>query len=69
MRFSMMWPSVFTYIRHRMLFPTGIKIQHVARLVESDLPSDRLVFISYYIYFIRLTSKLLIYYLRRLACS
>ena len=44
MRFSMMWPFVFIYIQiPNVFFSTGIKLQHVARLAESDLPRDRLI--------------------------
>ena len=44
MRFSMMLPSVFKYIRYRMFsFSTGIELKHVERLVEGDLPRDRLI--------------------------
>ena len=47
MRFSMMWPSGFTYIRYRMLSATGIGLQHIALLVEGDLPRDRLISLIY----------------------
>ena len=41
-------------------FSTGIKRQHVARLVESDLPRDRHIYnIPYCIYFSQLTGYLL----------
>ena len=50
MRFSMMWPSAFTYVGQRMLFTTGIDVQHVARSIESDLPRDRLI--RYFLFYI-----------------
>ena len=56
----MMWPSVLILSAVH-AFSTEIEIQHVARLVESELTT----YISYFIYFIQFTSKLL--YLRRLA--
>ena len=44
-RFILMWPTVLTYIQHRMVlfFYTGIELQDVARLVESDLPIDSII--------------------------
>ena len=53
MRFStkcMMLPSVFTYIRHCMLFPTEIELQNVVRLVI--IPRDSMISLILYISFI-----------------
>ena len=40
MRFSLMWPYVFTYIRHCMVFSTEIELQHVNDLWRVIIPRD-----------------------------
>ena len=54
MRFILMWPTVLTYIQHRMLmlfFYTEIEHQDVARLVESDLSIDSMISLIFFISF------------------
>ena len=57
MRFSMMWPSVFTYIRHCMLFSQKLNFNMLHDLWRVITPRDSIISLILYILFNKLASS------------